>query len=465
MTAAPGHTGRVYGVLIGSTLFFALLQSIITPLMPFLRVRFDIDQESVTWLVTGYLVVAAVATPLIGQLGDRFGRGLMFRITLVAFSSGALIGALTDSFIWLVVARMVQGIGGGVFPLAYGIIRESFPTQRVPGAIGGLSSVLAIGSGAGIIVVGPITENWGYHSLFWIISGVGAIACVAVFLFIPLGDRGRPARTDWVGIILLAAWIMQLLYASTIGNSVGWISPPVLGLLAGFLITLVLWWKWEQRRHDPLINIRTMRNRTVNLGNIVAMLFGIVMFSSNTFIVAYLQAPSSRGFGLDASVTLTGLLMLPATVLSLFTGMSAGYIARRFSARSAVLAGGILSAVGFGVLIFWHDGFAPVILLYCIANLGTGLFYSQITNVILPAIPREETGAVTGINNTIRNIGGALGGQVCAILVGTELARSGALLGGYQLVFGFLSVSAALALVISFFIPKSTVFAQVRTKH
>lgn len=196
MNHAPARTGRVYGVLIGATLFFALLQSIITPLMPYLRHRFSVDQESVTWLVTGYLVVAAVATPLIGQLGDRFGRGFMFRITLVAFSSGALIAALTDSFLWLVVARMVQGIGGGVFPLAYGIIRESFPVHRVPGAIGGLSSVLAIGSGAGIIVVGPITDLWGYQSLFWIVSGIGAIACVAVFLWIPLGERGRRVRTD-----------------------------------------------------------------------------------------------------------------------------------------------------------------------------------------------------------------------------------------------------------------------------
>jgi len=258
---------------------------------------------------------------------------------------------------------------------------------------------------------------------------------------------------------------MQLLYASTIGNAVGWLSLPVLSLVSGFVITAVLWWGWEQRHHDPLINIRTMRNRTVNLGNIVAMLFGIVMFSSNTFIVAYLQAPSEQGFGLDASVTLTGLLMLPATVLSLFVGMSAGYIARRFGARSAVLVGGVLSALGFGLLIIVHDGFVPVIALYCVASLGTGLFYSQITNVILPAIPREETGAVTGINNTIRNIGGALGGQVCAVLVGTELARSGAFVGGFQLVFAFLSFASIAALIISGFIPRSTAFLEVRTQH
>lgn len=447
-------TTATFGVLVAATLYFSLLQSLVTPLMPFLRARFGLGQEAITWLITGYLVVAAVATPLIGQLGDRYGRGVMLRITMIVFTSGSLIAALTDSFPWLVVARMVQGIGGGVFPLAYAIIRDSFPPRRVAGAIGGLSSVMALGSGIGVVMVGPLTAAFGYQSLFWIITGIGVLVCLGVWLFIPLTRGGVKQPTDWLGIVLLSAWVLQLLYASTIGNSIGWLSWQVIGLFAGFALTLGVWVFWESRHRFPLINIRTLGNKTVKIGNLVAFLFGIVMFSSNTFVVAYLQADPGGGFGLGASLTMTGLLLLPQTAIFLIVGISSGGIARRIGSRAAVLLGGGFSAVGYAVLTVWNDTFFSVVLLSCVAGLGISLFFAQITNLILPAIPQAETGAVTGMNNTIRNIGGALGGQVCAAAVGAELVQSGAFLGGYQLVFAFLAIASGLALAACLFVPK-----------
>lgn len=444
----------IYGVLIAATLFFSLLQTVITPLMPYFKVRFDVDQEAITWLITGYLVVAAVATPLIGQLGDRFGRGTMMRITMIALFAGSVVAAIADSYMWLVISRMLQGLGGGLFPLAYRIIRDSFPPLKVAGGIGALSSVMAVGSGLGIVIVGPMTETFGHQAFFWIISAVGALAAVAVFVIIPTGDRGTKQPTDWIGIVLLSAWVVQLLYASTIGNRVGWFSPQVIGLVAGFAICLALWLAWESRYRYPLINLQTMRHKVVTRGNLVAFLFGAVMFSANTFVVAYAQSPTDLGFGLGVSVTVTGFIMLPQTFVSLVTGLTAGYVANRFGSRNGVVAGGILSTLGFAGMMFWNDSILEIVLLSLVWGFGVSLFFAQITNVILPAIPASETGAVTGMNNMIRNIGGALGGQICAVFVGMEAVSNGAFEGGFQFVFGFLAIMSLVACAVCMTIPK-----------
>ena len=161
------HYAATFAVLATAALAFSLLQSLILPAIPLLEHTLDTTTTGATWLLTGYLLSAAIATPILGRIGDMVGKEKMIVIVLVTLSVGTLISALATTFPVMLAGRIVQGAGGAVFPLAFGIIRDEFPSEKVAGAIGVLSAILGVGVGAGIVLAGPIVGHLSYHWLFW----------------------------------------------------------------------------------------------------------------------------------------------------------------------------------------------------------------------------------------------------------------------------------------------------------
>lgn len=453
-----GRSQLIYLSLVVTTLYFSLIQSFVTPLMPYFMSEFGIDQGAVTWLITGYLLTAAIATPFIGKMGDIFGKARMFRVTMVIFTFGSLLAAVSDSFWMLLTARMIQGIGGAIFPLAFGIIRDDFPREKVPGAIGQLSSIMAIGGGIGILAVGPVLDVFGYRSLFWGAGIMGLLATVMAFWFIPITNKIRGAKLDWPGTALLIVWLSLLLLGVTEGNTLGWFSWQVLSMIGAGLLLLTVWIFVETKVEFPLINMRTMRNPTVLWGNVVAFLFGGVMFSSGIFIVSLLQVPKSSGYGIGATVTETGIMMLPQTVCFFLVGYFAGWVSRVLTPRGAVLIGALFSAAGFLLMAMFHETAVMIITFSCVAGIGSALIFSQITNVILDAVPTSETGSITGMNTNIRNIGGSIFSQISAAVVVIYTVDKMPEVIGYQIVFLIFVALSVLAFFACLAIPRHKEF-------
>src|SRR5256885_3576480 len=165
----------VLAVLSLGGIAYALLQSLVVPALPEIQASLHTSEGAIGWILTAFLLSASVATPIIGRLGDIYGKERLLMIVLLMLALGTLISAIASSLPLMILGRIIQGAGGGIFPLAFSIIRDEFPGERVPGAIGLVSSLLGIGGGAGVGFAGVGTRDPSHHSLFWIPLAVIAV--------------------------------------------------------------------------------------------------------------------------------------------------------------------------------------------------------------------------------------------------------------------------------------------------
>src|SRR4051794_309809 len=260
------RTTGVLVLLLSGGVTYALSQTLILPAMPALVRSLDADPLAVSWLLTAFLVAASVATPLIGRMGDLFGRGRVLSATMAVFLLGSALCALADSLGPLIAGRVLQGAAGGVFPLAYGIIRDTFPEATRMRSIGILSVSLGVGAAFGPVVAGAIVDHASPSAIFWVPMAGALPALGAAWLIPDVPSRPR-AAIDWRGGVLLAGWLSSLLVLMTQGGRVGWTSAPALALAAVTVASGAWWLHTERRRAAPLVDLGVMRQRTVALTN------------------------------------------------------------------------------------------------------------------------------------------------------------------------------------------------------
>src|SRR5215469_8832533 len=206
----PAVTFAVLALGIGA---FALLQSLVIPVLTTVQHQLHTSQAAVTWVLTAYLLSASIMTPILGRVGDMTGKRRVFVATLVALAVGSLLAAVASSIGVLIVARVIQGFAGGMLPVAFGIIRDEFPAERVPGAVGTIAALTAVGAGLGIVLAGPLVDLLDYHWLFWLPLIFTVIAAVSAIVFVPESQVRTPGRISWLPAILLSGWLVALLVA------------------------------------------------------------------------------------------------------------------------------------------------------------------------------------------------------------------------------------------------------------
>ena len=182
---------------------FSLLQSMVNPVLPTIQAALDTDQATVTWVLTAYLVSASVFTPIIGRVGDKVGKERMLVVALGALAAGSVLAAVATSVGVLIIARVIQGVGGGVLPLAFGIVRDEFPREKVAAAIGTAAALLAVGGGVGLVIAGPLVEALNYHWLFWIPAIMTTLAAIGAAIWVPESPERTPGRINY-GTALLS---------------------------------------------------------------------------------------------------------------------------------------------------------------------------------------------------------------------------------------------------------------------
>jgi EmrB/QacA subfamily drug resistance transporter len=434
---------------------FSLLQSMVNPVLPTIQAELHTDQATVTWLLTAYLLSAAVFTPIVGRVGDKVGKERMLVLALVALAVGSLLAALATSVGVLIVARAIQGIGGGVLPLTFGIIRDEFPREKVAGAVGTASSLLAVGGGVGLVIAGPLVNALSYHWLFWIPMVITVVAAVATALFIPESPERTPGRINVGTALLLSAWLVALLLGVSQGHVWGWSSARVIGLFVAAAVLMPVWVLAEARSSSPLVDMRMMRIPTVWTVNLVALLFGAGMYSMFAFLPQFLQTPEGvAGYGFSASVTESGLLLLPQTVASFVAGVFAGRLANRLGSKPMLVAGAALTSLGTLGLTVLHGSLWMVLVESTVLGFAFGLAFAAMSNLVVQAVPQTQTGVASGMNTNIRTVGGAIGSAVLASVVTANVLPSGLPTeSGYTGGFAVLTVTSGLAALVAIFIP------------
>ena len=448
------HYQVTFAVLLVGVAAYSLLQSLVLPVLPTIQHSLHTSQDAETWVLTAYLLSASVFTPILGRVGDMVGKERMFVVALGALAAGSLLAAIAPSIGVMIIARAIQGIGGGVLPLAFGIIRDEFPPEKIGGAIGITAALTAVGGGFGIVLGGPIIEALDYHWLFWIPMIMVLVAGVAAHVLIPESPVRTPGRINWAAAVLLSSWLVALLVAVSEGPVWGWGSTRVLGLFVATIVLSLAWVRVELRSRQPLIDMKMMRLRAVWTTNLVAFLFGLGLYSAFVFLPEFVQTSPSHGYGFGSSITQSGFFLLPLTALMFLGGLVCGRLAQRFGSRAVLIVGASVSVIPFVMLAAAHDQRWEIYVAMAILGGGFGLAFSAMSILIVDAVPAGQTGVASGMNANIRTVGGAIGASIMASIV-TSGAKAGGVPkeSGYTHGFTVLAVGAGLAAGAALLVP------------
>ena len=433
----------ILAVLSLGALVYAVLSSAIIPALPTTQRSLQASETGVTWLLTGFLLSASVGTAIIGKLGDMYGKQRLLVWTLLALAAGTLLAALASSLPVLIVARVIQGVAGGIFPLSFAIVRDEFPADRVAGSIGLMSAILGVGGGLGLVVGGLIDEHLSWHWLFWIPLPIMILAAYCTWRYVPESQVRSPGRVNWAAAALMTTGMSGVLIAIAQTTAWGWASLPTLALLAAGLAVCCVWIMVELRSRNPLVDMAMMRVRGVWTANLAAFLLGAGLYSWFLLLPQLAQLPTATGFGYGASVVAAGLFLLPCALGMGVLGSLAGRVERRFGSRRALIAGAALSAAACGWLALTSRHPYDMVLSSTLLGVGIGLAFAALGNLIVQAVPATQTGIASGMNTVLRTLGGALGGQIAATFV------AGSTLHGLPTLTGFTKTFAMSALFLA----------------
>jgi EmrB/QacA subfamily drug resistance transporter len=448
------HHNVTFALLAVAAVAYALLQSLVAPALLTIQHDLRTTTAGAAWILTAYLLSASVVTPIVGRLGDMVGKKRAMVVVLLVLAAGTVLAALATSIGVMIAARVIQGAGGAVFPLAFAIIRDEFPRERIPHGIALISAIMGIGGGLGIVLAGPIVEHLSYHWLFWFPLIAVLAATAGIVAYVPESPIRTPGRIDPLGAALLSGWLVALLVPISEGPSWGWLSAPTVGLFAVAVAVFPLWVWAESRSAAPLVDMRMMRLRPVWTTNLAALVIGFGMFASFVLVPQFVELPQSTGFGFGASVTQAGIFMVPATVGMLVVGPVSGRLSTTVGSKVPLVLGALVSCLAFLLLAGAHGSSWEIYVAMLVMGMGIGFAFGSMANLIIESVPVHQTGVATGMNTIVRSIGGAIGSQVSAGIVTATLASDGLPTErGFTLAFVVAAAALAIGVVVALRVP------------
>ncbi len=447
----------VLAALASCGVLVSVMQTIVVPLLPELPALTHSHPTDVSWLVTVTLLTGAVFTPLLGRAGDMYGKR---RVLLVALSSmvvGSLLCAISSHLLVLIAGRAFQGAAVAVVPLGISILRDELPPARVIPSIAIMSSTLGVGAAFGIPAATLVVEYANWHTMFWICLGLGLLDIAVVLLVVPESKLRTSGRFDVLGAFGLSAFLVCLLLAVSKGSAWGWASATTLGLLAGSAVIAICWVWYEMRVAAPLVDLRVSARPAVLFTNLAALLIGFAFYANSLSTAQLVQEPTWTGYGLGASIVVSGLCLLPGGIAMVLLSPVSARISAARGPRFTLAVAGALMAVGYVVRLFTSGNLAAIVAGATVVSAGTAVAYSALPALIMHAVPVTETAAANGLNTLMRTIGQAVCSAVVVTvltsLVATKAGRTAPTLHAYLTVFVIAGLAALAAVGFTLLIP------------
>ena len=430
MTKAPSAPARpvnkppslvlVFVALVLAMLLSALNQTILGTALPTIVGELN-GANLMLWVITAFILASTIMMPIYGKLGDLVGRKYLLIAAIIIFLIGSAIGALSPDMAWLIVARVIQGIGaGGLMILSQAIIADVVPARDRGKYMGWMGGVFAFSSVVGPLIGGWLTEGPGWRWVFWFNIPVGLLALLGAILFLrPKSVTVRP-KLDVGGMALVAVATTGLVLTSSWGGSTyAWNDPIILGLIAGTLVASVLFVMVERRTAEPIIPLELFRDRNFNLATASGLLTSVAMFGAIGYMPTYLQMATG------ASATQAGMLMIPMMGALLFTSVLSGTLVSKTGRYKWMpIVGSAIMVVALALM--GTVGAASPVWQLCvylgILGLGLGLNMQILILVVQNSFPLRQVGTATAANNFFRQIGATLGSAVVGSLFATRLA-------------------------------------------
>jgi MFS family permease len=434
-------------------------ETMLIPAIPDLIRDFHISYNMSSWLMTMYLLAGAVMTPIAGKLSDIHGRKKILLIIMIIYAIGVSIAASSKTFYIMLIARAFQGVGMGMFPIAYTMIRSQFPRNKISIGQGIITSMYASGSVIGLVIGGSIIQYYGWHATFITVIPVSIALLVTIWKFVNVKDhrygdafdnnknndtirdeRIKRSPLDIKGAITLAVAIVSILLVFTflqpsqgqdsVTSSSSSASTPfltennnystiitvsfaVLGLSSfiGFILI-------EKRASSPLLDLKLMSNKTILLGNMIMLIIGMTMFLVMQTIPVLARSPYPLGFG-DSVIKATQI-QIPFSIILLIVGPTSGFIISKMGSKTPMIAGTIITTIGFFAIYALHSTQLLVSMDLAIVSVGLSFAAVGVMNIIILATPAKSMGISTGMTSLIRIVGSAIGPAIAGMFMQSQ---------------------------------------------
>jgi len=473
----PRYAWTVLLILAGMAIMVTYVETMVLPAFSTFEKFFRVtDASTIAWILSAYLLVGVVVTPIFGKLGDIYGKK---RILLVAMgvyavavsvagftpNLGAAIGLSRPNQIYVLIAvRAVQGVGMAMFPLGFAMLPEVFPPARVAQAQGLLSGMFATGAAAGLVGGGWIAQTYGWQLTYHTVIPIAILVFVLAAVFIRESQIRFQRKIDFPGIVSLGIGLTLLMLGITEGAYWGWTDPSAVswggvpwGVPEFFLLALIafaFFLYWEPRAPSPVVSFRSLKERNIWVSNVNGVFVGMTMFLLFTVLIILGEYPSP-GFGL--SQLNAALVFIPAVLGMMVTGPFLGRAIGRFGPKPVMVLGFLLIIAGALGLIAFDRTALEVAVISIPIMVGNVAVLVSMTNVIVLSVDPKTMGVQTGMNQTFRNLGSAVG----PVLVTSILASYAFTEGfpgfsfqnyhvlGYQVVFGLTAAMGAVGALLS----------------
>jgi MFS family permease len=447
----------IVAVLAFAGLCSSFMFTLVVPLQAELPQLLNASREDTTWVVTITLLVAAVATPISGRLGDMYGKRRVVIALLAILILGSVIAAVSGSIIGVIIGRALQGAVTGVVPLGIAIMRDVLPPERLGTAVALMSATMGVGGAIGMPVAALLAQNADWHMLFWLAAVLGVVGLALVLAVIPEDVLRSPGRLDVLGAIGLAIGLTGLLLFVSRGAQWGWTSPLTLTCIIGGLVVLLVWGWYQLRTKDPLLDLRVAARPAVLFTNIAAIGMGFALFASNVTFPQMLEAPSiGGGFGLD--MVAASLVIMPAGLVMMVISPLSGWLERTVGPRPLFTVGATAIVLAYVFVLLWSSEVWHVLVANLLIGVGIGFTFAAMPMIIMRSVPANETGASNGLNALFRSVGtssasAVMGGVLAAMSIdidGVAVPTRAA----FEVCFWLAIAAGVIAVVLSLFIPK-----------
>ncbi len=439
----PRAAYAVLAILAGMAVTVTYVETMVLPAFRQFRTFFDGPALStVAWILSAYLLVGTVATPIFGKLGDKYGKKRMLLLVMGVYAVavavagftpdiGAAFGVSRPNQIYLLIAtRGLQGIGMAMFPLAFAMIPETFPARQVGPAQGAVSAMFATGAAIGLALGGWVAQNFGWQFTYHTVIPIAVVLLVLAFLLLHESPHRHPNPIDIPGIASLGFALSMFLLAITEGADWGWLNlgavslgPIPWGVPEFFLLAaagLAFFVLWEPRSKYPVVSFAALKERNILVSNVNGVIVGMTMFL--TFVANTILAEDPFPPGFNLSEFRFGLVALWPALGMLAFGPLLGFASGRFGPKPVMLIGFSLSAVGAALLALFHSTVLELTVLPIPVMVGVVGVMIAMTNVIVLSADRRELGIQTGMNQTFRNLGSAIGPVLSTAVMGSFVA-------------------------------------------
>jgi EmrB/QacA subfamily drug resistance transporter len=418
------HKKKLYTIiaaLMTAMLLSALDQMVFSTALPTIVGELD-GVNHMLWVTTAYILAATVSMPLYGKLSDLIGRKSLLIFGVFIFIVGSIVGGLATDMTWLIIARGIQGIGGGgLMILSQAVIADVIPIKQRPKYMGFIGATFALSSVLGPLLGGWFTEGPGWRWAFWINVPLGIIALIVVVLFLKTPHVKIPAKFDIFGTITMTIAVTSLvLFTSWGGNEHEWNSVLIISLIAAFVIFTALFIIIENKVSDPLIPMRLFKDKNFTIASVAGLIVGIGMFGSLAYLPTYLQMVNGM------SATNSGLLLLPMIAgLMVSTLVSGAIVTKTGNYKWSPIIGFLLVILA----LFLFSTMTPETQLFqssiymVIMGLGIGAVMQILVTIIQNSVSHKEVGVATATNNFFREIGASLGGAFVGGLFSSKLTE------------------------------------------